>query len=240
LTSSLTELLVGARASRLSKAQVEEVYREVMQFIPHLRFTPIWITTTGDCDKTTSLKNLEKTNFFTDEIDRRQLAGEFRISIHSAKDLPDPLHPELEIVALTKGVDPTDSLVVKEFPILFGSRIGTSSLRRETFLKSWRRDLICVDIRGTIDERLQLLDDGIIDGVVMAEAALIRLGLTHRPRLHLDTETADMQGRLAVIARKNDLEMQQLFKEVHYAPADFVCWNGSFPLRPGGRSLSSH
>ena len=222
MTNSLIDLSVGARESRLSRAQVNEVHTEIIRFFPHIQFTPIWIITTGDQDKTTPLKTLEKTNFFTDEIDRRQVSGEFRISVHSAKDLPDPLHPELEIVALTKGVGSSDSLVVREFPIRFGSRIGTSSHRREAFLKSWRRDLECVDIRGTIDERLQLLDDGIVDGVIMAEAGLIRLGLTHLPRLHLDIDTAELQGRLAVIARKNDPEMKQLFKKVHYDASTFL------------------
>lgn len=213
MTKFLTNITVGARGSRLSKAQVEEVYQELIQHHPHVQFTPIWVTTnTGDLDKTTSLRHLEKTNFFTDEIDARQIKGEFRISIHSAKDLPDPLHPYLEIIALTKGVDPSDSLVVREFPIPVGARIGTSSLRREAFLKNWRKDLICVDIRGTIDERLKALDDGIIDGIVMAEAALIRLKQTDRPRIHLDTDTAALQGRLAVIARKNDKEMKELFR----------------------------
>ncbi len=204
---------VGARGSRLSKAQVDEVYQELISHHPHVKFEPTWITTnTGDQDKTTSLRHLEKTNFFTDDIDRRQLAGEFRISIHSAKDLPDPIDPGLEIIAITQGVDSSDSLVVREFPIPFGARIGTSSLRRETFLKTWRPDLICVDVRGTIDERLQLLDNGTIDGIVMAEAALIRLQLTYRPRLHLDTATCALQGRLAIIARKDDVEMKNLFK----------------------------
>lgn len=216
MTSSLTEITVGARGSRLSKAQVEEV----AQFFPHIKFTPVWITTKGDVDKTTSLKSLDKTNFFTDEIDSRQLSGEFRISIHSAKDLPDPLHPGLEVVALTKGVDPSDSLVVREFPLQFGARIGTSSLRRELFLKNWRADLQCVDIRGTIDERLALLDNGTVDGVIIAEAALIRLKLTDRPRIRLESETAEMQGRLAVIARKGDIDMKQLFMQVHYDASD--------------------
>jgi hydroxymethylbilane synthase len=86
LINSLVEVTVGARLSQLSKAQVEEV----AALLPNVRLLPIWITTKGDQDKTTSLKTLEKTDFFTGEIDRRQLSGEFRISIHSAKDLPSP------------------------------------------------------------------------------------------------------------------------------------------------------
>lgn len=206
---------IGARSSSLSKVQVEEVHKAIQLFYPQIQFIPTWISTRGDQDKTTSLKTLEKTDFFTDEIDRRQMDGEFQISIHSAKDLPDPLHPGLEIVALTKGIDPSDSLVVKQFPLLYGSRIGTSSERREAFLKNWRSDLKCVDIRGTIEERLQLIHQGVLDGVVMAEAALIRLNLTHLPRLHLDIELAHMQGRLAVVARKNDHAMQQIFQSIH-------------------------
>lgn len=216
MTNFFSKVSVGARDSRLSKAQVEEVEREIRLFFPLFCFVPIWIVTKGDRDKTTSLRNLEKTNFFTDEIDERQLQGEFRLSIHSAKDLPDPLHPELEIIALTRGVNPSDAVVARCLPLPYGARIGTSSLRREAFLKTWRPDLECVDIRGTIDERLQLLDEGTLDGVVMAEAALIRLGLTNRPRLRLDIPVAPLQGRLAVIARKNDIEMQQIFQTIHY------------------------
>ncbi len=205
---------VGARSSRLSKAQVDEVYQEIRQFFPNIRFEPIWVATKGDLDKTTSLKLLDKTNFFTDEIDAKQAGGEFRLSVHSAKDLPDPLHPALQVIALTQGVDPSDSLVVKQFPIRLGARIGASSARREMFLKAWRPDLECIDIRGTIDERLELLDTRKVDGLIMAEAALIRLRLLDRPRLRLDVETAPLQGRLAIIARKDDEEMKRLFHKI--------------------------
>ncbi len=228
LTTSFLDITVGARGSLLSKAQVEEVYQEIHRFFPEIKFHPIWITTKGDQDKTTSLKTLERTNFFTDEIDRRQAAGEFRISVHSAKDLPQPLHPDLEVVALTKGVDPSDSLVVKELPLRAGARIGTSSERREVFLKNWRNDLEFVDVRGTIDERLRFLDRGVMDGVVIAEAALIRLKLTDRPRIHLPCEPAAMQGRLAIVARKNDAEMKRVFQALHYNKVLYV---GTDPSR---------
>lgn len=228
MTTSSLDISVGARGSLLSKAQVEEVYQEIRPFFPEIKFHPVWISTKGDQDKTTSLKTLEKTNFFTDEIDRRQAEGEFRISIHSAKDLPDPLHPDLEVVALTKGVDPSDSLVVKELPLRPGARIGTSSERREVFLKNWRSDLVFVDVRGTIDERLKLLDKGALDGVVIAEAALIRLKLTDRARIHLPCETAVNQGSLAIVARKNDAEMKHIFRMLHYNKVLYV---GTDPSR---------
>src|ERR1700733_9238273 len=124
------QLPVGARGSPLSQKQVAEVLTELRQFHPATQFVPVWITTTGDQDLKTSLRNLEKTDFFTKEIDERQNAGDFRISIHSAKDLPEPLHPGLTIVALTKGQDPSDVLVLREHHDIQGkTTVATSSLR---------------------------------------------------------------------------------------------------------------
>ncbi|HUD00747.1 MAG TPA: hydroxymethylbilane synthase [Rhabdochlamydiaceae bacterium] len=205
------ELTIGARGSKLSQAQVWEVHQELLQHHPHIQFKPTWITTTGDKDKKTSLRDLDKTDFFTREVDQLQLQGQFRISIHSAKDLPDPLAPGLKMIALTKGVDPSDVLVYNnELPD--NAVIATSSYRREQNLKEWKQGLRFVDIRGTIPERLAILDSGQIDGVVIAEAALIRLGLTDRRRIPIPGETAPLQGRLAIIALSTDHEMEEFFR----------------------------
>lgn len=210
---------VAARSSALSQAQVEEVYREIRRHHSSVQFHPIYLKTTGDCDLTTSLRTMEKTDFFTKEIDALQTAGGCRISIHSAKDLPEPLAVGLCIVALTKGIDSSDVLVLPEGgsmdDIAFSARIGTSSPRREMAIKSLRSDLCCVDIRGSIELRLALLDSGVIDGLVVAEAALMRLQLTHRNRIKLGGETTPLQGKLAILARSNDEEMKQLFSCIH-------------------------
>ncbi len=207
---SSDNLKVGARSSRLSKAQVEEVFSELSAFHPCIEWVPTWIETTGDADLKTSLRTLGKTDFFTREIDQLQKEGAFRISIHSAKDLPEPLAPGLAMVALTKGVDPSDSLVFNT-PLPPRARIGASCERRDLLVKALYPDAICLDIRGAIDRRLALLDAGEFDGVVIAEAALIRLQWTHRRRISLIGKTAPLQGQLAVIAREGDLEMAQLF-----------------------------
>src|ERR1700675_2982078 len=113
-SANFSEITVGARGSQLSQMQVWEVHRELLQHHPNIQFKPTWITTMGDKDKQTSLRDLDKTDFFTREVDQLQLQREFRISIHSAKDLPEPLAPGLKIIALTKGVDPTDVLVYNQ------------------------------------------------------------------------------------------------------------------------------
>jgi len=208
------EIRVGARGSPLSKIQTKEVLSELQRFHPYVRFSPSWITTTGDKDLSTPLWKAQ-IDFFTKEIDEKQLRGNFRISIHSAKDLPSSIPEGLEIVAITKGVSSYDSLVMaQEMSVQTlpkNARIGTSSKRREAAIKALRSDLQTIDIRGSIQERLLLLENSSIDGLVIAEAALIRLKLTCLNRIFLEHEPEPLQGKLAIIARKEDNEMRTLF-----------------------------
>lgn len=187
-------LKVGARSSPLSRAQVEEVQKEF-----GLEFDVQWVETRGDKDRITSLRDLDRTDFFTRELDEMLLRGDVDAVIHSAKDLPDPMPDGLEVVILTKGLDPRDSLVYKKLPI---EVVATSSERREDAVRKLFPKCSFVDLRGTIHERLLYLE-GDVDGVVVAEAALIRLKLTHLNRIFLPGTTTDLQGRLAIVCRKN-------------------------------------
>lgn len=218
LISSLNKIRVGARGSNLSKVQVWEVFDEIKKHYPELEFVPTWVTTTGDKDQLTSLTTLDKTDFFTKEIDELLLNGEIDIAIHSAKDLPEPLRKGLTVIALTKGLDPSDSLVLRENETLeslpFAGLIGTSSRRREKMIKDLRADLKCVDIRGTIEKRLESLDQKKVDGVIVAECALIRLKLEKRNRIRLEGDTAPLQGQLAVVAREGDEVLHQMFCKI--------------------------
>ncbi len=187
---------IGARSSPLSRAQVEEI-REEFQ----LDFEVVWVETTGDKDKQTSLRGMEKSDFFTRELDEMLLRGEIDAAVHSAKDLPDPLPKGLVLAALSKGVDPRDSLVIKREPIQL---VATSSERREEAVRQLYPDCKFIDVRGTIQERLEKE----VDGVVVAEAALIRLKLTHLKRVFLPGDTAPLQGKLAIICRKGSQMMK--------------------------------
>ncbi len=188
-----------------------EVLQELKVFYPGVSFDLHTTKTTGDLDLKTSLRHLSKTDFFTKEIDILQTQGKIRIGIHSAKDLPDPLAQGLIVAALTGGKDASDSLVFEQDPLPLGARIGVSCHRREEAVLKFRSDLICVDIRGPIGQRLQLLSENKVQGVVIAEAAIIRLNLKHINRIRLEGETTMHQGKLAITALENDSEMLEMF-----------------------------
>jgi len=177
--------------------------------------------TRGDKDKTTPLASLEGTDFFTFEIEQALLKGEIDAAVHSAKDLEEDMPEELIVAAITGSIDPFDSLVSAEGLTLdampAASRIGTSSRARQAAIEIYRPDLTVKDIRGNVEERLAKLDNGLYDAIIVANAALIRLGLEGRaaeilPRSIMDPHP--MQGRLAVQVRRDRADLIELFGEI--------------------------
>lgn len=218
LSPKKQKISVCARRSPLSQMQVKEIQSALQKTNPHVHFDTTFVETTGDLDQSTSLRTLDKTDFFTKELDQMILSKECQVAIHSAKDLPDPLPAGIALIALTKGVDSSDSLILREGvsldQLLPGAKIGTSSYRREEMVASLRSDLSFVDIRGTIEKRLEKLFQGEVDGVVIAEAALIRLNLTHLNRITLPGKTVPGQGQLAILAKSDNNELKTLFSSL--------------------------
>ena len=120
------KIKVGARGSKLSQRQVEEIMGEL-----GIEYECRWEETVGDRDLVSSLGPMDKTDFFTREIDEKILGGQYDVGIHSAKDLPDPIPKGLKLVALTQGIDSSDSLVMRDGDRLEtlkrGAVIGSSS-----------------------------------------------------------------------------------------------------------------
>ncbi len=209
---------IGTRKSPLAIKQVDEVKDRVRQLYPDRKPEVVAIDTSGDKDRHTPISDIEGTDFFTREIDQALLKGEIDVAVHSAKDLPDELAQGLGIAFTTESIDPYDCLVSKSGLKLdklpHGARIGTSSQRRKAQLKKYREDFQIIDIRGNIEERLNILDNydsrftihdsRNVDAIVIAAAGLIRLGLEHRitQRIPLDIlRPHPLQGSLAVVAK---------------------------------------
>ena len=203
------------RSSPLALAQVEEIIRDLKARRRVFDYESIKFETAGDKDKSTPLTN-SRNDFFTDTIDQALLEGRADIAIHSAKDLPQNLHKGLKIFALTQCLDNKDAWVSRvhwqDLPPK--SRVGTSSVLRQKQILQMRPDVTIVNIRGTIDERLQLLKEGKVDGIVVAVCALKRLKLDERIKDIFPWEGMPLQGQLAVVGRQGDHELEYLFSVI--------------------------
>ena len=196
------KIRIISRQSRLALLQVEELVKEA----GITDYELIKTTSYGDRHKEVSLmdEGLAQ-DFFTRELDEALLEGRADIAVHSAKDLPNPLPDGIELLALTEGKDPSDSLVARDGLTLAtlpeGSKVGTSSAQRKEELLKVRPDLVVVPIRGTIEERIAQVDSGAVDALIVATCALDRLGLSHRATERLPFKTHPLQGKLAVTGR---------------------------------------
>lgn len=208
-----TQLRAGSRGSKLALVQVEEVRSLLKKKGVKISFNLKTYSTRGDKNKTVSLTTSPADDFFTDTLDAALLNKEIDVAIHSAKDLPQTLRDDLTVFALTKSLDETDAFIGKTaFDRLpGGSKVATSSILRRQQIKKLDPDLETVDIRGTIEERIQKMRDGYCDGLVVATAALKRLGLEKHIRNIMPWEAAPLQGQLAVVGRAKDTALQELF-----------------------------
>ncbi len=202
-------------------AQVLEIAQTLKRVAPAVRLRLVKMNTAGDRDKKTPISEMEGTDFFTREIDRALLNGKIDLAIHSAKDLPDVIPEGIVIAATTRSVDPYDVLVsrrglrLRDLPK--GAKVGTSSERRKTQLLAFRPDLKLVDIRGTMEERVEKRESLGLDAIVIAGAGLIRLGLggciSERISLNI-LRPHPLQGSLAVAVRKEDQRLRKLFSRI--------------------------
>lgn len=206
------KIRVIARGSRLSRLQVEEVFKN----FPELAYEIKYLESYGDKNQQISLLNGEApADIFTRELDDAIRQGDANIAIHSAKDLPYPLPEDIEVIALFPAFDTTDSLVSRDHKKLAelpaGSIIGTSSPLRKKGLNELRPNLTIKGIRGCIEERVQQVKDGKYDAAIVATCALKRLGMEDEIAEVLPFPTHPLQGFLAVTAKKGSQDLKQAF-----------------------------
>ena len=203
------KIRVIARGSRLSRLQVEEVFKN----FPELAYEIKYLESYGDKNQQISLLNGEApADIFTRELDDAIRQGDADIAIHSAKDLPYPLPEDIEVIALFPAFDTTDSLVSRDHKKLAelpaGSIIGTSSPLRKKGLNELRPDLTIKGIRGCIEERVQQVKDGKYDAAIVATCALKRLGMEDEIAEVLPFPTHPLQGFLTITALKESADIR--------------------------------
>jgi hydroxymethylbilane synthase len=172
----------------------------------------------GDTDLR-PIDGTRQVGLFTKRIQEAVLAAEADIAVHSLKDLPTETDPRLTLAAVPLREAVGDCLVwpqaededwVQALPRR--SRVGTGSRRRAAQLRAVRPDLDVLPIRGNVQTRLDKLEAGEFDAIVLAEAGLLRLNMDQVRRISLPLETmlpAPGQGALGVEVRSDDLEATQ-------------------------------
>lgn len=217
-----TRVVVGSRGSKLALIQTESVVARIREMNPRLEVSISKITTAGDQDRHTQLDRIGVA-VFVKEMEEALLDGRIDLAVHSFKDVPTEIPQGLRLLAVTDRLDPKDALVSKSRldELISGSKIGTGSLRRAIQLNRYRPDLEVCSIRGNVDTRLRKFYSGEVDGVIIAAAAMFRLGWEDKITEYLPLEhflPAVGQGALVIEARSDDKEMAELIYPMNHLP----------------------
>ena len=168
-------LVIGSRGSQLALWQANYVRERLEARGNECRLEII--KTTGDKIQDVPLNKVGGKGLFTKEIEEALLDGRIDLAVHSMKDLPTELPNGLTIAAIPQRADQRDAIIGGKLRNLkVGAIVGTSSLRRIAQLKMLRRDLKICSIRGNVDTRINKVERGEYDAIVLAAAGLQRLG----------------------------------------------------------------
>ncbi|MEW6297692.1 MAG: hydroxymethylbilane synthase [Thermodesulfobacteriota bacterium] len=232
---------IGTRGSALALWQATWVKTRLENLWPGLTVELVPIKTSGDKIQDISLAQLGGKGLFVKEIEEALLAGTVDVAVHSMKDLPGELPDGLILSAIPEREDPRDVLITRYGETLMelpaGTRVGTSSLRRQAQLLALRPDLRVETLRGNVDTRLRRQQEGSVDAVVLAAAGLKRLGIAPKYSQILDEQTflpAIGQGALGIESRADDKVVALVRPLHHEETAIAVSAERAFLRRMGG------
>ena len=216
----MPDLKLGTRGSQLALFQAHAV-AGLLRSRAGIDCDITVIRTSGDRLAEAPLSDIGGKRLFVKEIEDALLAGTIDLAVHSSKDMPAIPLPGLALGAVLPREDARDAIVLpRDADLPTGSapedvvrhlgrapRIGTSSVRRVAQLKCLFPEARFEPIRGNLGTRLQKLDAGTFDAIVLAAAGLIRLGYGSRLSAALPADAcvpAPGQGIIAVEIRGND------------------------------------
>lgn len=210
-------LTIGTRGSALALRQAEMI-RDRLLSCGAVSVELRVMTTKGDRTIDRPLPQIGGKGLFTEELESALLHEEIDLAVHSLKDLPTEMRPELAVGAIPERESPYDvwvsAYLFRDIPA--GSQVGTSSLRRRAQLLAQRPDLCVIDLRGNLDTRLRKVrEPGGPDAAVLAEAGLNRLGLAEHIQERFSPEVmlpAGGQGALGIQCRADDWELMEALR----------------------------
>ena len=230
---ALDQLRIASRRSQLAMVQTNWVKKELELAHPGLTIAVEAMATQGDKILDVALAKIGDKGLFTKELEAQMLIGRAEIAVHSLKDLPTNLPEGLILGCITKREDPADALVVntknsgyKLETLPEGSIVGTSSLRRLAQLRHHYPHLVFKDVRGNVITRLEKLDSGEYDCLILAAAGLSRLGFGNRIHQLIPSEIslhAVGQGALGIECVDSRPEVMETIKVLEHTPTANRC-----------------
>jgi hydroxymethylbilane synthase len=212
-------IVIASRASALAMWQARNIQERLAAAYPETVVTIRGMTTQGDRILDRALDKIGGKGLFVKELEDALAAGSADIAVHSMKDVPMVLPPGFAIAAITEREDPRDAFVSNHYAdfaaLPAGSRIGTSSLRRESQVRARFPRLVVEPLRGNVQTRLKKLDDGNYAAIILAAAGLKRLGLADRITTILTPDEslpAPGQGALGIECRADRADMIALMR----------------------------
>ena len=226
-------LRIASRRSQLAMVQTHWVRDELTRAHAGLEISIEAMATQGDKILDVALAKIGDKGLFTKELEAQMLVNQADIAVHSLKDLPTNLPEGLMLGCITEREDPADALVVhakhqdKTLATLpAGAVVGTSSLRRLAQLRHHFPHLVFKDVRGNVITRLEKLDAGEYDCLILAAAGLGRLGLGDRIHELIDPSIslhAVGQGALGIECREGDTAVLEQIKVLEHTPTARRC-----------------
>ncbi len=214
---------IGTRGSQLALYQAKKVKATLQILFPDLQVELKIIKTKGDKILDVALSKIGDKGLFTKEIENELIDGTVDLAVHSLKDLPTTLPDGLKLGAVLERGEFRDALISKNGKKLSelgaGDVVATSSLRRIAGLLKINNQIIIKDIRGNVNSRLQKMENGYCDAMIMAAAGLQRLGLEKYITEIIDPEVilpAVSQGAIAIETRIGDEEIETLMAKINH------------------------
>jgi len=187
------------------------------------------IVTSGDRIQDRRLMEIGGKGLFPKEIEEALLDGRIDCAVHSLKDMPAELPPGLVLAATPEREDPRDAFIspvcerLEDLPK--GARLGTASLRRQAQALHVRPDLEIVMLRGNVDTRIEKLQKGQVDAMILAAVGLKRLGRESIISSYIEPEAmlpAVGQGTVAIESRKDDHVVHALLEGINHLETRIV------------------
>ncbi len=174
----MTTINIGSRKSKLAMWQTDTVAGMLEKSGLATQISSM--ETKGDKILDVSIAKIGSKGVFTEELEEQLSNGTTDIAVHSAKDMQSILPDEFELIAFTDREKPNDVLVSRDKSIDLNDssktiRVGTSSVRRIALLKHFYPHVETVEMRGNLQTRIQKMDDGACDALMLAYAGVKRM-----------------------------------------------------------------